>query len=497
MAHTNLLFIFTDEQRYDTLAAYGNSRIQMPNLNRLASCSTVFERAYVTQPVCTPSRGSLLTGLYPHTHGSTANNIPLADDVLCLPEMLTPGRYATGYHGKWHLGDEIFVQHGFQEWISIEDGYISYYREGRDKNARSSYYHHLVESGFAPADGFCFGRSEAAHLPEEFGKPAFLAREASRFIREHAAEPMALFVNFLEPHMPFTGPRDAQYDPSYANLPPNFDYPPSESNHLKPRIFQRAFHRVGIGGEPLRTADDWRRLNARYWGLCSLVDTHVGTILQTLEECGIFDDTIIVFTSDHGDMMGSHRLVAKCVMFEEAVRVPMLVKLPGQTESRRLGTPVSQLDLAPTLLDILGEPIPPHLEGKSLRSALETGGEPVAEDVFIEWNSKEGFVDTSALIREYPEYLAEIATREEAIAAIGDPIRTIVTADGWKLNYSALGMHELFNLTEDPYEVENLAYKPEMKPRVKDLVGRIERRRKRMGDSQTADCRLKSLSQKC
>ena len=114
----NILFIFTDEQRYDTMTAYGNRAIQTPNLDRLARQSTVFEQTYVTQPVCTPSRSTLLTGLWPHTNGCTANNIPLRPETLCVPEML-PDDYSTCYDGKWHLGDEIFAQHGFQEWISI------------------------------------------------------------------------------------------------------------------------------------------------------------------------------------------------------------------------------------------------------------------------------------------------------------------------------------------------------------------------------------------
>ena len=117
------------------MATYGKTRTQTPSLNRLRAQSIVFERAYVTQPVCTPSRSSLLTGLYPHSNGCTENNIPLPVDVPCLPEMLDSGKgneYATAYDGKWHLGDEIILQHGFDEWRSIEDGYEPYYSKGRD-----------------------------------------------------------------------------------------------------------------------------------------------------------------------------------------------------------------------------------------------------------------------------------------------------------------------------------------------------------------------------
>jgi arylsulfatase A-like enzyme len=330
MARPNLLFLFTDEQRADTMAAYGNRRIETPNLNRLAGQSTVFDRACVTQPVCTPSRSSIVTGLWPHTNGCTANNIPLGDETPCLPEMLGGG-YATGYHGKWHLGDEIFAQHGFDDWVSIEDMYFRWYRDGRDRDARSSYHHFLVEHGYEPDERNRFRRQTTANLPEAVSRPAFLAREASRFIRERRRDPFCLFVNFLEPHMPFTGPRNDQHPPADVTVPADFDCPPTADQPLKARLLSRYYADHGFGGLPLRTEADWRRLIARYRGLCSLVDTHVGTILRTLEDCGLDDNTIVVYTSDHGDMMGSHRLLAKCVMFDEAIRVPLLVRLPGQT----------------------------------------------------------------------------------------------------------------------------------------------------------------------
>jgi len=122
----NLLFLWTDEQRADTMAVYGNSKIHAPNLNKLASESVVFEHAYITQPVCTPSRSTVMTGLWPHTNGCTENNISLPANIPCFPEILNDPDYRTGYFGKWHLGDEVFAQHGFEEWISIEDIYWEY-----------------------------------------------------------------------------------------------------------------------------------------------------------------------------------------------------------------------------------------------------------------------------------------------------------------------------------------------------------------------------------
>ncbi len=471
----NLLFIFTDEQRYDTLTAYGNPHIAMPNLNHLASQSVVFERAYVTQAVCTPSRASLLTGLYPHSHGLTENNLQLPASIACLPEMLKTSGYAVSYHGKWHLGDEIFAQHGFEEFISVEDEYQRYYSAGRDPDARSNYHQFLIRNGFSPANGKLFSRTEAAHIPEDYGKPAFLAKTASQFIRDHQKQPFILYVNFFEPHMPFTSPRDDQYDPARVHLPPNFNHIPGAGNPLKTRLFYRTYFEQGLG-LPLKTEADWRRMIANYWGLCSLVDTHAGTILDTLEECGLADNTIVVFTSDHGDMMGSHRLIAKCVQFEEAVRVPFLLRLPRQRQGMHVPHPTSQVDIVPTLLDLLGQPIPDHLQGKSLRPWFDpTNGIRTPENIIIEWNGhNNGFGDVAGKV-SIPDAMRALATEDEIISATTDPVRTLISPDGWKLNYSPAGEHELYDLTHDPSETNNLAFQTDQQARFQALAERIQR----------------------
>jgi len=484
--NVNLLFLFTDEQRYDTLAAYGNRQIQMPNLDRLAEQSFVFDRAYVTQPICTPSRGSLMTGLWPHTHGCTKNNVPLRAMTPCLPEMLPAGRYATGYNGKWHLGDEVFAQHGFQAWCSTEDQYRRHYSPGTDKSARSSYHHFLVSKGYAPAGGDIFTRLETAGFPEDVSKPAFQAAEAVRFLRDHRREPFVLCVNFLEPHMPFTGPRDNQYDPASVLLPCNFNNPPTEDQPRKARLRWQRYYERGRGGGPLKTEDDWRRLIARYWGLCSLVDAHVGTILSGLDELGLDENTIVVFTSDHGDMMGSHRLLAKSLMFEEAIRVPLLLRPPGQKSGRRVEGPVSQIDLVPTLLDYMGWATPAQLQGTTLRRRMEDAAP--AQDVFVEWTGgdeelgrKRGLqaaVNRGLEATRRRQLASGSAPTEDAgTGAKEDPcydaVRTILTADGWKFNLSAEGEDELYNLQADPGETVNLARQADQAARIDELPRRI------------------------
>ena len=484
MPKYNLLFIFTDEQRADTMATYGNPMIETPNFNRLASESVVFEQPYVTQPVCTPSRSSLLCGLYPHSTGCIENNVPLPSAMQCFPELLTDRDYATGYHGKWHLGDEIFAQHGFEDWVSIDDGYAKYYSPDRDPEARSDYHDFLVAHGYEPGPGNKFHRDYVARLPEDVSKPAFLAQEASRFIRENKDNPFVLFINFFEPHMPFYGPRNEQYDPDTLPLPASFNDLPTDDQPLKLRLFQRAYAARGNHGMSLKTEADWRRVIANYWGLCSLVDTYTGQILDTLDACGLRDNTIVVYTSDHGDMMGNHRLLAKCVMFEEAATVPLLLRLPGQREGRRISGPVSHIDLVPTLLDLMEQPIPAHLQGKSLKPILEQKGDvTLTDDVIFEWNGgNNGFGDKIGQV-SIPESMLEIAAREEIIAAHTDPVRTIVTPEGWKFNCSPRGEHELYNLKDDPLEVHNLAFDPQWQPLMRELVERLRHWQTRTDDT--------------
>ena len=142
----NILFIFTDQQRADTMACYGNSMIDTPNLNTLSSQSFVFENGYVSSPICTPSRSTIMTGLWPHTNGCFTNNIPLDDSVKTIADML-PADYKTAYYGKWHLGNEVIRQHGFDEWISIEDLYREYYTDPEYYSVFSDYHHFLLDNG--------------------------------------------------------------------------------------------------------------------------------------------------------------------------------------------------------------------------------------------------------------------------------------------------------------------------------------------------------------
>jgi len=469
----NLLFIWTDEQQYFTMKTYGNDIIQTPNLDLLASESFVFEKAYVTQPVCTPDRSSVMTGLYPHTNGCIGNNIPLPKEFKILPEIINDPDYKTAYMGKWHLGNEIFKQHGFDTWVSIEDLYIKHYSPDKDRNARSDYHHWLLEKGYEPNNkkDNKFERSFAARLPLEHCKPKFLEEKAIEFLETNGQEPFMLYVNFLEPHMPFFGPLDSLYNPEEVILPCSFNDFPDETDpefhHSKQKEKTEQY---------ASTEAEFRDLIARYWGLVSQVDISVGAILDKLESLGLSDNTIVVFTSDHGDMMGAHRMVTKGVMYEEAVRIPFLLRDPRLNTSQRIiSERISQIDIVPTLLDLMGWEIPGHLQGKSLVPGLEQNEFP-AEDIFIEWNAG---IDFQA--REWAD--REVTADMLASQTLPPSIRTIISTDGWKLSLSNRGRSQLFDLNKDPLEINNLFYQEANQEIIKDLSRRIHNWQKATGDT--------------
>ena len=399
MDRPNLLYIFTDQQRADTLGCYGNQQIQTPALDRLAADSCVFERAYVSQPVCSPARATMMTGLWPHAAGVPACNVPLAAEIPTIADYLGPA-YDTAFMGKWHLGDEIFPQHGFGEWVGTEDSYRHSYSDPARLETLSPYHHFLVDRGFEPdaqnQGQQVFSRHAEASMPEDCTKAAYLGQRAAQYIEERGERPFLLCVSYLEPHPPHTGPLNELYDPAALPIGPAFRCPPGAEVPLMVRLMAAFYGESEDYGLDLRTGAGWRALMARYWGNITLVDRSVGRILRALEESGQADNTIVVFTSDHGEMMGDHGLLGKTLMYEESVRVPLLVRAPrlGRTQ-RRIDGRFSHIDLLPTLLELAGQPLPEGLPGRSRVKVLEGRDSLADNDVVIEWNGADGQVSPS------------------------------------------------------------------------------------------------------
>ncbi len=484
----NLLFIWTDGQRPDTLACYGNDVVRAPNLNRLAEKSSVFEHAYVSQPLCTPARSTVMTGLYPHTTGCTVNSARLPDDAQTLAEMVSP-EYNRAYIGKWHLGDDNVLQHGFDHWESIDE-----WRGGADGDHLahfSAYHHFLVEAGYSPdttKNGYpAFDTYTSARLPEYFTKAAFQGRETARWLRDNRGDPFVCYVNFLAPHTPWECPESEKYPLDNLATGPAFLQQPQDNASIVHRAMSDYYRQSDFtgsdtfAGQDLRTEVGWREIRSRYFALVTMMDRAVGTILTALEQTGQADDTIVVFTSDHGGMEGDHGMLGKNVMYEESAKVPLIIHVPWLEDGAGLiGGNISQIDLVPTLLDLLGEPVPDRLPGKS-RVPVLMGEETLDDnDVFVQYNGRNGgirngrgYQDDPPEVWGYRPFEADGLSWDQVYEVLGAPARTVVTGDRWKLNLVPGDRGELYDLNTDHHEMVNVYDEPWNRGRIADMRERI------------------------
>ena len=455
----NLLFILTDQQRADTLGAYGNKQIKTPHLDALAGNGFLFEAFYVANPMCSPSRATLLTGLYSHTHRVRGNNVPLSPDVPILIDMLERGDYVAGYYGKWHLGNEIFRQRGFTHFESTEI-YQKSWSQDQDHNHRSGYDRYLSQRGVKSDGPYGHSRDLANRLPKELSKPAYLAKMGVQFIERYRDRPFVLYLSFLEPHAfadhskpPFDNVNDDLYDSADMEIPATFFEPMDPTVSYPKREARVSLARGEFPVAYPQTVDEYRQAKARYWGLVTLVDEMVGVVLQRLRELGLEEKTIIVFTSEHGEMMGDHRLMSKEFTYEESIRVPMLLRVPGVRGGQRISKPIGQVDLLPTLLELMDQPLPSHLQGRSLAPYLLQELEVPDRDVVV-MSSIRGF--------------AQSWNRNHVAQ-----LRTLITPEGWKLTLNDVGGGELYSLRKDRSERHNLFFHLEQRGRVQQLTARI------------------------
>ncbi len=442
MRKPNLIVFLTDQQRADTIASYGSGKVHSPNLGKLASESVIFERAYVTHPLCVPSRASLLTGMWPHCTGCTKNGVSLDSRYRTFAELLGDDDYHPAYMGKWQLGDEARPQRRFRDWISTE--------------GVSDYSRFLLLRGYTPdKPNGSFSESAVSKLPLEISKPSFLEKHACDFIEKHRRDPFVLFVSFVEPHSPYNGPLNHEHPLQEVELDATALAPPNDNVPLRYKLM-REWQQAEAALDRKRlpnlyffgiTPEEYREMKQRYLGLVTMVDQSIGNILSYLEQAGLTDNTIIVHTSDHGDMLGAHHLFGKEVMFEEAVHVPYLIRMPGQRQSLRISQPTSHIDFLPTLFDLLGKPKPSQCAGKSLAPLLD--GETIPpENIFMEWSPNRIKVMKGTTL----------ASRRTIKRAINESTRSLISPDGWKLCLRDHDLNELYNLRNDPIEAHNLYY---------------------------------------
>ena len=373
----NILFICTDQQRYDALGCYGNRQISTPTIDRLAAEGVLFEQCYVQNPVCSPSRASLLTGQYPHAHGLWANGVALPRHKPLFTKALAEAGYDCGMIGKMH---QSACFNGRTE-PRLDDGFGTYEwahdpTHGSPENA----YHRWLEREhpalYAQVTASGFGRRGHDpvgfdRLPTEAHYSHWVGERAIDFLRQErdTAEPFFLWANFYDPHHPFVAPDEylARYDP--ATLPAPLGRP-GELADLPPVLTtasQKSYAGIARGFAE-HTPEEIQQIIAGYYAMVTLVDDEVARILATLAELGLAENTCVIFTSDHGEMLGDHALLLKGpMMYEGAVRVPLIARWPGVLPAGERREPIVQwLDLNPTLLAIAGLPPLPTSQGNDL-----------------------------------------------------------------------------------------------------------------------------------
>ena len=465
MAKPNILWITTDRQRWDTLGCYGNAYVETPNLDGLAAEGACFERAFSQSPICSPSRASFLTGRYPRTTHVNRNGQAIPPGERLISRLLADDGYLCGHGGKLHLapGDPRITQ-----WCErrIDDGYVvmdwSLHPPGPPVNAYTAWLAEQgVESTRTPVAG---SKYIFTGMPPETSNAGWTAQRAINFMKVSAGveRPWFFTCSFEDPHEPFDPPREF-LEPYLRRLDdiPLPRYTPGELDN-KP-AFQRT-DRAGVwgGGRGYFAAEtmddrDHRMIRAAYWAKIALVDYQIGRVLATLRETGQAENTLVLFISDHGEMLGDHGIYFQgCYFYPEMIQVPLIMHMPGKIAGgRRCAGLVELVDLAPTVLEAAGLPGYAGMQGKSLWPALTGEGEVDRQDIYSEYYQ--------AIPNGYRMH--------------GGAHATHLRNDHYALTAAHnLDTGELYDLRQDPGEVENRWDDPDYRDIKTGLLARLTAR---------------------
>ncbi len=428
----NILFITTDHLRFDTLGYTGDEVIQTPAIDRLAGESVRLNQCYVQNPVCSPSRASFATGRYPRHHGVRWNGTRLPEHEMTMVEYFKRNGYNTASIGKSGISQERYKAHvdhlaasGIRRgWKEREDNdYVVEDPNEFEQYVRSRGFEY--KTGYALKDFRKNLGAVPSDLPDDCHIDAYVGQKSCEYLDEVDPDsPVFLWVGFYGPHHPYvpSGRFATMYDPE--------DVPPFErsSNDISKKpveyslYFQAEKHKYKGFGEA--SEDTFKKMKAAYYGMVSQIDWQVGLILEKLKEKGMSEDTIVVFLSDHGEFLGDHGIPAKApFLLDCMLHVPCLFRIPGQESGDREAL-VETVDLFPTLASLVGLQAPEYVQGMDLTELLKE-------------NSKEA------------------AVRDKVYAEAVDK-RCIRTRE-WKLiHYPNKPYGELYQLQEDPHELNNL-----------------------------------------
>ena len=406
MKKPNIIFYFSDQQRADTAGCYGQKLPVTPNLDSVAKEGTLFENAFTCQPVCGPMRACLQSGVYATQIGCYRNDIALPTDTKGIAHYLKEAGYDTAYIGKWHLASDSEHRLATKATPKERRGGYDYWRAADVLEFTSHGY-----------NGYVFD--------ENGNKLDFKGYRADRindyaieYVKKSHAKPFFMFLSHLEPH--------------------------HQNDHLRfesPKGLKNSFKNYDVPGDLKGTLGDWRLQMPSYLACCNRVDYNFGKLIQTLKDEGIYDNTVIIYTSDHGCHFRTRNAEYKRSCHEASIKVPLVITGGGFTGGGKVSDLVSLIDLPATVLDIAGAEIPEHFMGKSL--ADKKGH----ESVFIQISESQ----------------------------IGRAVRT----DRWKYSVSAKNRDSafadsytedcLYDLQNDPYEKNNLISDPSLAQTRKEL----------------------------
>jgi len=448
----NVLLIMTDQQRSDTLGFGGQTPCKTPHLDRIAGEGVSFDNTITPCPLCLPSRASLFTGLYPNQNDMMSNQLGYLKSCEMLDHFRAAG-YQINYAGKWHMGD----------------GNIGEFTDCYAGDSTKKYSRWCLDQGLI--DGWMFNdpgtrtwrkpsmsipKVHCQDLPVDKTNEAYVTNFAHDMIRTRDEErPFFQVVSYNGPHPPFMIPEPyfSMYNPADVPIPKNFG--PRENEH---DVHNESYYR-DLFNDHGEEFDDWRASYAVYWGFVTMIDHFVGQLIDTLTDEGLIDDTIIVFTSDHGENLGAHGLWQKMVPFEESIRVPLIIRVPWADPQKRNNSPVSLVDVAPTLAALCDLPVNTKWAGRNVWGANSAKSDRPAQ---------------FAMHRPIGDWMNVTDWR-------------MIKADGFKYVWHRGMADELFDQQNDPGEVINLAHHASHRERLVSMQAELGEFLQQTGDMLYSD----------
>lgn len=424
----NILFICTDQQRWNTIGALGNEFVKTPNLDRLVREGVSFTNAYAQSPICTPSRASFMTGMYPSTIRASKNGAAAwADAAPLISKTLGDGGYDCGLAGKLHLSTAMAHR---PEIRPDDDGFRIFWNSHSPYQSGSA--NDYIKWHSDRGTDIMRYKEELGYVPAEYHQTTWITDRAIDFMEEKREWPWFFILNIYDPHGPFDPPEE------YLKRYKTMDLPDPWVNEGD--IVQKSkLNDVLFQSKPRHlSSEENREMMARYWAQIDLIDENIGRLLKALEETNQLDNTMIIFTTDHGDMLGDHGLTAKgCRFYEGLVRVPLIFWYPKMFV-KNLQSPalVELTDIVPTILDVTGLEKPKEMQGLSLLSILTGKKSPDHHRDYVR--------------SEFYNTLLPGKGESPAFA-------TMIRDERYKLvNYHGRETGELFDLKNDPEEFHNL-----------------------------------------